>query len=175
MFKKISFFSLLVCFCSFLAVADEPVKSVNYQWLTMGKPSGAQTVTYYKDGHVETEFYFTDRGRGLKIKESIWLNEQGLVTQQKVTGKSYMGSPVDEVFSMSGNKASWKNTQENETINNVREKFYIAADGVPQDLEFLVRAINKAPSKTLSLLPSGSAQYKNLLTTEIKNDKGELK
>jgi len=175
MLKKIALLSLSFYFISLPSIANEIVKSVNYQWLTMGKPSGAQKVNYYKDGRVDSEFYFSDRGRGPKTKESTWLNEQGLITKLKVSGNSYMGSPVDEVFSIVKGQASWKNTQENQVVNNAQDKFYLAADGVPQDLEFLVKAIDKTSLKKISLLPSGTAQYQNLLTTQIESDKGELK
>ena len=175
MIKKIVLLLLSFYFISLASTANEVIKSVNYQWLTMGKPSGAQKVTYYKDGRVDSEFYFSDRGRGPKTKESIWLNERGLITKQKISGNSYMGSPVDEVFSLVKGQASWKNTQENKIVSNAQDKFYLAADGVPQDLEFLVKAIDKTSSKTLSLLPSGTAQYQNLLTTQIESETGELK
>jgi imidazolonepropionase-like amidohydrolase len=173
MIKKTLILSLYLF--SLPLIANEVIKSVSYQWLTMGKPSGAQKVTYFKDGRVDSEFSFTDRGRGPNTKESIWLNKQGLIVKQKISGNSYMGSPVDEVFSLVKDQASWKNTQESQSVSNAQNKFYLAADGVPQDLEFLVKAIDKSSSKMLSLLPSGTAQYHNLLTTQIESEKGELK
>ena len=175
MFKKALQLSILISFISLPSIASEVVKTINYQWLTMGKPSGMQKVTYYKNGKIDAEFYFSDRGRGPKIKESLWINQQGLITKQTISGNSYMGSPVDENFVLKDGQASWKNTQENHKVENAQDKFYLAADGVPQDLEFLVRAINKAPLRKLALLPSGTAQYQNLLTTQIKSDEGELK
>ncbi len=167
--------SILLCLVSFPSTADEILRSANYQWLTMGKPSGAQNVTYFKSGRVDSEFYFSDRGRGPKTKESTWVNEKGIIIKQQVSGNSYMGSPVDEVYSLTDGLAKWENTQESQSVDNAQNKYYLAADGVPQGLEFLVKAIDKAPLKTLSLLPSGTAQYQKLLTKTIKNEKGESK
>ena len=164
--KKILLF--IACF-STSAMAENIIK---YDWLTMGKKSGEQTVNYVSKDQIEIDFQFSDRGRGPKVKEMVWLNEQGLITKQQLTGNSYMGAKIDEQFLYSNGSASWKNTQENEKVKLDKLSLYIAADSTPYSLDILVKAIAKAENQTLQLLPSGTATFKKIASAQV--NKGNL-
>ncbi len=166
---KNKFLLMLLCLVTTSVYAS---KTLKYDWLTMGKKTGEQIVIYQDNNQVDIKFHFTDRGRGPEIHQQAWFDKNALPKKLLINGKSYMGAKVDEKFSIQNNIASWKNTQESQNIPFHNNAYYIAADGSPQDLEFLVKAIDKAKNNTLKLLPSGQATYSKLITTEVK--KGDI-
>lgn len=162
----LSAFLLLLFTCPPLLASQ----TVEYDWLTMGKKSGHQTVIY--DGNKTLiDFEFTDRGRGPKTHDEIWLADDHTIIKQTVTGHSYMGAEVFESFSISNGVASWQSTDEKASVKVKGKAFYVSANGAPQSLEFLVKAVLAAPNQSLNLLPGGIATVEKLLTTTVSLDK----
>ncbi len=161
--KKILFIILIYLLTNTLAGA----KTLKYDWLTIGKKSGEQIVTY--DGHlqVKIQFKFSDRGRGPTTSEKVKFNKKGIVVEHSVSGKSYMGALVDENYRLNQGKAHWYNTQENETLYLDNDAYYVSQDGAPQNIEFLIRALHQAENNTLKLLPSGKASFQKLLSHQL--------
>jgi cytosine/adenosine deaminase-related metal-dependent hydrolase len=142
---------------------------VEYDWLTMGEKTGSQIVKY-KGNSITIDFEFNDRGMGPKLHDVITLTNNGYILTEKISGKTYMGAPVDETFSFSNKTARWKNSLENEekTLYD-NNAFYIAANGTPQSLELLISAIENSESQSVNLLPSGIATIEKLKSIQLNN------
>jgi hypothetical protein len=61
----------------------------NYAFLTIGKKSGAQDVSYDGEGNVVIEFQFNDRGGGPNTTTSLELNAGGIPVKIDITGNNY--------------------------------------------------------------------------------------
>jgi|NorSeaMetagenome_1021524.scaffolds.fasta_scaffold21907_1 hypothetical protein len=159
-------FTLFIFFFQFNVLANDKLE---YDWLTLEEVTGSQVVHYKKNSMI-IDFEFTDRGMGPKLHDEIQFSEKGLILNERISGHSYMGATVNEKFNIVENKMYWRNSLENEERNvDELDAFFVAANGTPQSLELLVRAINNTPSHSLKLLPSGEATVELLKTIKIKN------
>ena len=158
--------AIFLCHIAGLALAAD--RTVTYDWLTSGEKSGELVITYKSDDSQIADFEFNDRGRGPKISEKIQFDSNGQVISFKVVGKSYMGAPVNETFVIENAVAKWTSADENGNKNVPNPIAYVDINGTPETMAILVRAVLAQPSKTLSLLPSGTASVKQLLTTTVK-------
>lgn len=142
---------------------------IEYDWLTMGEKTGSQIVKY-KGNSLTIDFEFSDRGMGPKLHDVITLSNDGYILTEKVSGKTYMGAPVDEMFTLSNQTARWKNTLEDEEKSlQGSNAFYIAANGTPQSLELLISTIENSKSQFVNLLPSGIATIEKLKSIQVNN------
>ena len=142
-------------------------QTITYDWLTLGKKSGSMIVTLLDDKHSITKFEFNDRGRGPKLTDEIWLNDDATIKQQKVTGHAYMGAKIEEQFMLQNKVANWHNSMEKESVSKHKPSFYNAADGAPYFFELLVKAILATKDHKLSMLPSGTATLEKVVTTQV--------
>ncbi|QDP00966.1 amidohydrolase family protein [Thalassotalea sp. PS06] len=143
----------------------------HYDWIVKGQKTGFQTVTQINEYQYSSNYEFTDRGRGPKVTETITLNENGLIIDQKISGNSYYGAKIDESYQYKQGEAKWRTTYENESRKLDKNYFYYSADGTYLNLELLVQAIDKQKNKSLTLLPSGTASIQKLMNTRVT--KGE--
>src|SRR5438105_2410620 len=78
---------------------------------TNGGNDKAGHLAVTRDGdHFTIDFLFKDNGRGPELKEEFTLDRDGTFESYLVKGVSTFGSLVDETFTRSGAKASWKTT-----------------------------------------------------------------
>lgn len=149
------------------AVVADPVER-RYDWLTQGERSGGLVVTVHPDGRRQASFEFNDRGRGPVQEESIEVDDRGLIRKLSVTGKAYMGSPVNESFERGEDgKAGWRNSAESGSADSADGAFYIATEGTPEQSAMLARALLAAPQGRLPLLPGGQAQIRELARERV--------
>jgi len=127
------------------------------QILIQGIAQGSQTVTPQGTDSVRAEFSFNDRGRGDHIIATWKLDAAGIPIEYSGSGNDYMKSPVAETFGVSGGKAKWHSRSEQGETGVKAESFYIPANAPPEFMSVLARALLKAPSHTLPLLPAGEA------------------
>ncbi|TKB45970.1 amidohydrolase family protein [Thalassotalea mangrovi] len=139
----------------------------HYDWIVKGKKTGYQIVTHINEYQYKSKFEFNDRGRGPKITETIKLDRNGNIIEQKVSGHTYLGAKVDENYNFKDGIAHWQSTQENESRKVEKNNFYYSADGTFLGLELMVRAIDKQENKSLALLPSGTATIQKLMDTRV--------
>jgi imidazolonepropionase-like amidohydrolase len=139
-----------------------------YDWLTAGKVSGSLVVHLGEDGSRVSDFEFNDRGRGPKIHELIRVDENGRMVSLQVSGKSYMGAPVDERFRIEDGVATWRSTLESGQVPAEPDGavFYWANEGTLEQLALLARALLATGDGRLDLLPSGSASIRKVTAHE---------
>ncbi|WP_146907753.1 amidohydrolase family protein [Arenimonas daejeonensis] len=120
-----------------------------------------------EQGQRTSEFEFNDRGRGPKLVERITLDAAGLPLAIEVDGNSYMGAPVQEDYSRVEGAAKWNSTLDRGERTTTSPSFYAAAEGTPDQLALLARALLRAPGQRLPLLPAGEARIEVLLSHEF--------
>ena len=160
-------------FCHIASWTLAADRTVTYDWLTLGKKSGELVITYKDDNSQTANFEFNDRGRGPKTSEKIQFDANGQMISFQVTGKSYMGAPVNETFVIEDAVAKWASADESGKLKVSNPVAYVDSNGTPETMAILVRTVLAQPNKTLSLLPSGTASVKQLLTTTVKINEQE--
>lgn len=151
------------------AYADE-TGTVEYTWLTIGEPSGAQTVVHQSDGSTDVTFNFNDRGRGPETDTSITLNEAGMPVAVVVTGSNYQKGAVDERFNVSGGSATWESNIESGSAAFDGKAFYLPNNAPPEVFAMLARAILNSESGAVDLLPTGQATISKLAASTLVDD-----
>jgi hypothetical protein len=118
-----------------------------------GGDGNAMTVTRDGDRFV-VDYQSLENGRGPKYHETIALDDKGLPVAWTVAGSSLFGTPFEEKFARTGDRAVWTSQAEagDEAAGG---KLYIVNDGSPFALGIYARALLKAPNRTLSALPYG--------------------
>ena len=74
-----------------------------------------------------------------------------------VDGVNYLKTAVAERFTLEGGKASWKSAGEQGETTVAGPAFYVPAEGAPEIIAVLARALLAAPGGRLPLLPAGEA------------------
>ena len=144
-----------------------------YDWLTQGAVSGSHVVTIEADGTRRSEFSFNDRGRGPSISETLTVDPAtGALLDFRSSGKAYMGAPVEESFTVTGDSAQWRSTTERGSAAWTGRALYVPVDATPEAGAALARALLRADGKRLPLLPSGEARIARLATETVSH--GEL-
>jgi hypothetical protein len=125
--------------------------------LIQGNPAGTQTVEAQPDGTVRAEYSYNDRGRGDHITATWKLDGAGVPIEYDGHGNDYMKAPVEEHFEIKDGRASWKNRSEQGEQAISGEAFYLPMNSPPEIFGVLARALLKALSHELPLLPAGEA------------------
>jgi imidazolonepropionase-like amidohydrolase len=139
--------------------------------LILGNPAGSQTVSSSGD-RTRAEYSYNDRGRGHHIIATWKLDAAGVPTEYKGHGNDYVKAPVAETFRITGGKASWRNRSEQGEETPAGEAFYVPSAPPPEFTGVLARALLKAPTHRLPLLPSGEAEIEPVASIEVKRSDG---
>jgi imidazolonepropionase-like amidohydrolase len=163
-------FGILILFLAGIApaLASERTDKIFIQ----GNLAGTQTVKEEPGGVTRVEYSYNDRGRGDHIIATWKLDAAGVPTEYQGSGNDYMKAPVEERFEIKNSKASWKNRSEQGEQAVTGEAFYLPMSAPPEFFAVLARALLKAPSNKLPLLPAGEASIEP--ASKVKTAKGEL-
>jgi imidazolonepropionase-like amidohydrolase len=158
--------SILIATAASLAFALAlPAAAADYTVLTTGRASGAMTVT--GDGPERTVTYsYNDRGRGPDLKETYRVDADGLVTSVSIKGVDYLKAPVDETFSSADGKGVW--SSQADSGSSTAKAFYSTYQSTPEDAAAMMRAMLKAPDKSVDLLPAGHATIRKIMEREVQ-------
>ena len=163
-------FGLALLLTATLAAA--PVRGEDrrtYTWLTVGQPSGQQTVLYKSDNTIDISFEFNDRGRGPETRTVLELNEHGAPVHLRIRGKNYRKGAVDERLDVANGKFAWSSSIERGESNLADRAFYWPNNAPPELLAVLARAILDSPDGGVTLLPTGRATLETLGTTTLQD------
>jgi imidazolonepropionase-like amidohydrolase len=139
-----------------------------------GNPAGTQTVQTESSGAVRAEYSYNDRGRGDHIIATWKLDAAGVPIEYEGRGNDYMKAPIEERFEMKNGRPSWKNRSEQGEQAVAGEAFYLPMNAPPEFSAVLARALLKAPSHKLPLLPAGEATIEEAGKVTLPSGKGEL-
>jgi imidazolonepropionase-like amidohydrolase len=161
------FLSLLVAArCAHQAPAPQasPERTLRYTALMSTNKAGSQVVTLRGD-EVVVDYEYNDRGRGPKTRTVIRVDERGVPLSMLTTGNDYLKVPIEERFTSSDGKATWKNSAESGAAN--AGAFYASMYGPPEELAILARSLLRNGNR-LPLLPAGEATIRKVAETTIR-------
>ncbi len=161
--------------CLLLSTPISAAQTLEYQWLTIGEPSGTQVVTIADDGQRTFTFEFNDRGRGPDTTTVVRLNDQGIPVMFESTGVNYLKGEINETFKVENGRARWQSSIEQGNQASDGDSFYLPESWSPEYSAILARAILQDADGKLPLLPSGEATIEAVLSEQINTDDGGKK
>ncbi len=147
-------------------------QTLEYQWLTIGEPSGTQVLTIADDGQRTFTFEFNDRGRGPDTTTVVELNDRGIPVMFESTGVNYLKGEVNESFKVENGRARWQSSIEQGDQPFAGDRFYLPESWSPEYSAILARAILQDEDGKLPLLPSGEATIEKVLEQQVSTDNG---
>jgi imidazolonepropionase-like amidohydrolase len=139
-----------------VAVMAQAPQSENFSILMSGNAAGKSIQTAKADGSIEIQYSFNDRGRGPEVHGRYRFDARGFPDLVELSGHDYYKAPVDEHLTVTDGEARWKSTSEQGQAAG--QGFYISINGAPVEIGWLVNALQKAPNRTVKLLPAGEAR-----------------
>ena len=109
-------------------------------------------------GTVTTSYSYNDRGRGPSLTQTLRVDKAGIPVGLQLVGTDYLRKPVRESISPGpGTLVTWRNDNAAGRVTP-GSGFYLPLETIPTDISALARALLLAKSKTVALLPEGSAK-----------------
>ncbi|MDZ4371675.1 MAG: amidohydrolase family protein [Phenylobacterium sp.] len=102
------------------------------------------------------DYAVSNNGRGPKAKEAIRFDAAGMPVSWTIEGSSLFGSPVSERFTWANGTAEWVSQADRGSEPAAKPILYVGNDVSPWMMGVYVKALLKAPDRTLPVLPSGS-------------------
>jgi hypothetical protein len=149
-----------------------PPQTLRYTILSNGRTAGSEVDVYTPGGHIDCTYEFNDRGRGPKIVAHYVVDGDGLPSRTDLTGNDYLKASVDEHFAVEERSARWKSTSENGQASS--RGFYVSNNGPLVEAALLVRALSKAKSTPVALLPAGEAHLERLTDVTLEDHGQQL-
>lgn len=109
------------------------------------------------------DYAVSNNGRGPKARENIQADAAGMPVTWTIEGESLFGSPVQEHFTWKAGQAEWLSQADKGEVAAAKPLLYIGNDVSPWMLGVYVKALLKAPGRTLPVLPAGQ-----LCLTEVR-------
>lgn len=101
------------------------------------------------------DYAVVNNGRGPKAREKIEADAAGMPVSWTIEGESLFGSPVAEHFTWKPGTAAWSSQADKGEVAAPKPILYIGNDVSPWMLGVYVKALLKAPDRTLPVLPAG--------------------
>ena len=156
-----------------------------------GAPSTGDTVEYLvtmagravgrlrqwpdSSGTVTTSFSYNDRGRGPVLTQTLRVDKAGFPVGLQLVGSDYLRKGVRESISPGpGALVTWRNDNAAGRVAP-GSGFYLPLETIPTDVAVLARALLLAKSKTVMLLPEGSARITAGASRTVRADGGSMR
>lgn len=156
-----------VFLCATAAKADDVRRHV----VIFSDKAGGSQITTTDGDRIVVEYTHRNNGRGPDLHEEITLAEDGTQQSYRVTGKTTFGAPIDETFTRSGKRSSWKTIAGRGEISNDEAAVYvpesILSDCSAESLAIVTRAVLRGPSGCLAALPGGQLSTEKLIDTTL--------
>ncbi len=144
-----------------------------YAVLSQGKPAGRQVVEQFPGNRSKVEFTYRDNGRGPDLFEELTLDGSGLLTSFVATGKSTFGAPIDETFSISAGKATWKSKADRGDRAASGGAIYVPIENSFETIAITARALLRAPGQKLAALPNGRLAIEKITEADVVSKAGK--
>jgi hypothetical protein len=158
------------------ASAVHAADTARYTALVNGGKDKAGHMWVTRDGaRSNVEFIFKDNGRGPELKEEFVTAADGTFTSYHVAGVSTYGAPVDETFTRTGGKASWKSTSDKGEQSVKGVALYSPLGGTPETLSVAFAALARSKDGKLPMIPSGTLTWRKVLDADVERDGAKRK
>lgn len=160
-----------------LTVSDvAPVGSTaKYDWYMQGDtPAGQMTIVNTGDGRITNDAFVHWNNREWTVNSDIQLNENGVITSQRITGISPFKAPIDEEFSYVDGVASWRTPGDSGSVTTDEIAFYLPNEAIAFGAAgALVRAAIASFDNEVALYPTGSAKVEKIRGVAVTSPDGE--
>ncbi len=129
------------------------------------RPSGHMTTTTSADGTIQLVYHVLQNGRGPHVEATIGLAPDWTIASFQATGKHTMGTTLGESFTRTGDRVTWKSSEEQGDRSVKGPAFFIPIASMPINW-LLVPAALKAGG-TIALLPGGEAKVERVGTFAV--------
>ncbi|ODT86761.1 amidohydrolase family protein [Phenylobacterium sp. SCN 70-31] len=119
------------------------------------------------------DYAVSNNGRGPKAKEQIRFDAAGMPVSWTIEGSSLFGSPVSERFAWTDGQAEWTSQADQGRRPAAKPILYIGNDVSPWMLGVYVKALLKAPGRTLPVLPSGEMRLTEVRKITLPGGQGK--
>jgi len=158
--------SLLACLALAAAAPALADSTPDYDVLYTGTKSGALKTVTGQDGAMHVSFSYRDNGRGPDSEEDIAALPDGTLKRYRQTGKNTFGAILDERFSLSGKRATWRTPADNGSSEVTGPALYLPTYGSPEVNAVIVRASQKAGG-SIAALPGGTLRTQKLADARV--------
>ena len=154
--------------------ADSVGTTAQYDWYLQGKtPAGSTTLVRTGDGRVTNESFVHWNNREYTVNSELQLDNDGMVSAQRITGISPFKAPIDESFNYVDGVASWSTVGDSGSAKTEETAFYIANEMASfESLPALVHVASGRIDGEVPLLPSGSARVEHVRDVEVATESG---
>jgi imidazolonepropionase-like amidohydrolase len=166
---------LLVVLLATSATIASAQQVARHEFLTVGEKSGEQVVTRGSDGSLTIRFKFNDRGRGPDTVTQLALDDRGLPADISISGVNYAKAEIQETYSRKGSAGTWESEIERGSSGQADTSFFWPANGPPELMAILARALLHDDDGQVPVLPSGTARIETLDGQTVSNAAGEEK
>jgi imidazolonepropionase-like amidohydrolase len=140
-----------------------PDTTLRYEIVFSERVAGGITLVHHGDGSYDTDYQFTDRGRGPKLHTHVEVGADLIPTRIETSGTDYLHAAVHELATCDSSRCQWDSTTEHGAGGR---GFYAALYGGAPD-ELTLRAIQKSGG-TLTLLPGGSIRARRIADATVE-------
>jgi hypothetical protein len=155
----------LVGCCCLVAVAQADT-TLQYDVLFEGKKGGAQTTVIGDDGRIRVSYSHRSNGRGPDLEEAITLAGDGTFQRYRLKGKTTYGAVLDEIFTVTRGRASWRSSAEQGSQQLKAPAMYLPNYGSPETNAMIVRATQRAGGRLVGL-PGGELKSQRLAEARV--------
>ncbi len=153
------------------AVIEAPeTEADRFMVLVGGTPIGAADITRTRDGF-DIAYEYRNNGRGPTFNESIALNDDGYPVSWEITGNTTFGNEVNEVFSWSGDSATWRDATGEGSAELTEPAYYVPQNSSPYQLAIAARLLLADDDQAIAALPGGELRLTEM--EEITLGEGE--
>jgi imidazolonepropionase-like amidohydrolase len=155
-------------FAALAATVSSADTTTRYTVLFEGRPSGSQVTTVRSGGRIDVVMSYRNNGRGPDINEHYQLAPDGTVVSFSVKGKSTFGGPIDETYTLEGNKAQWRSEADHGTTEVSGPAVYVPVDNSFEASGLIVQAALRQPHGRIAALPQGELAVEKVTSTSLE-------
>ncbi|SEA33665.1 amidohydrolase family protein [Microbulbifer marinus] len=169
---KISTLPVVLMAMLFSAASQLHAETIEYVFYDKEGVAGTEVIE--QDGNkVAGKLQLGWNNRRLNLTETFTIGAAAMPNDLHIEGISPFGAPVDEKFSIQDGVASWSSTDERGNAKSSGPQFYIPKNSTLAVQAQLVKSLLADEDRTVSLLPQGQAQLRQLDTVTLRQGEQE--
>lgn len=160
---------IAVSFSSCGSLEKELSDTVEYDVVFRENLSGSYQKKQVGERKFEYFYTYADRGRGPKFNETITLNEDHFIIDQRIEGNNYRKVAINESFQSDESSANWENIMGKSDGKFKGDKLYFRYSGSPAIYEILAQLLLRSASNKVALYPVGEVELVKQIPQELSD------